>query len=72
MKFESKKGQNEKKCKKTHFVIWKKTYFFYSSFGWSLGFCLSKMIWRAWEPITFKITPNEQELRKICQSVGDW
>jgi hypothetical protein len=40
-------------------------------FGWFFCLCIWKMICRTSEgaPITFLITQNEEELRKICQSV---
>jgi len=67
MRFENKKGQNEKK----HILQSKKRIFFTAFFGLVLWLCISKMICRAWEgtPITFQITQNGEEFRKICQSV---
>jgi hypothetical protein len=62
----------KKNWKKTHFAI-RENIFFYCSFWLILWLCISKMICRAWEgaPISFQITQNGEELRKICQkSVG--
>jgi len=49
----------------------KKRIFFTTLFGLFPWLCVSKMICRAWEdtPITFQITQNGEELRKIYQSV---
>jgi hypothetical protein len=43
MRFESRRGQNEEKCKKNAFLQFEKTYFLYSSFvGWSFGFAFER------------------------------
>jgi hypothetical protein len=49
----------------------KKRIFFTDLFWLLLWVCIWKMIYKAWEgaPITFEITQNEEELRKIYQNV---
>jgi len=61
----------EEKKKKTHFAI-EKTHFFLLIFFWPvLWLCIYNMNCIACEgvSITFQITQNGEELRKICQSV---
>jgi hypothetical protein len=64
MKFESKRGQNERK---TCFAIRKNIYFLQLFFfGWSLGFAFQKRFVKLEKgtPITFQITQNEEIFKK--------
>ncbi len=62
----------EVKMKKNSYCNLKKCTFFTALFWLVFWPCILKMICKAWEgaPITFLITQNEEELRKICQSVS--
>jgi hypothetical protein len=60
--------------KKNVFCNFKKHILFTTCFWPIPWLCISNMIRRAGEafPITFEITQNGEELKKICQNVRSW